>query len=522
MDYHKNTSHRGNTTTWIIVGVFVVCLMAMGVYTVITADGFGNGSVSPEAVVAANQNIETFEYEMAIDASFVGQDGTSNPINYVVGESSPSMSLGNRSSQDMNPGTSTYRAQVAVSGSARPTLSSSSSSDYWSGSAANAPAGFLEFEALAAKSTSSLQDVLAIESRTMDGVYYVNIREFPNIPLISSFTQPFLRRWVKIDPDELENGTATPSFLNNLELTSNTSKLQEAFIDNQEAIVKRAKQANIFTLRNTATKQVDGTAVTEYIFDIEKSALSQFFVDIIEIVEKDLPNTARREVPDKEAVREDLSGVAFSSVRVGVLDEKKYLQSLTVDMTVDTTSSSATTDSQTGSSDSATNVVVSGPIDVTVSMTLSDHNEPIDVTAPKDSESIQDIIQELQDGGSGMIQQSMSEARSSAKDARRQTDLSQIKTANALYKNDNGAYATNLDKLTPDYIRSVPEDPNDSGQYYYNASGDGTGYCIVACMKNEVPSRSKDACIAANQEAVSFAVETPESCQNPYGVGNLQ
>jgi len=349
MDYRKTTLHRGNTTTWIIIGVFVVCLMAMGVYTVITADGFGNGSVSPEAVVAANQNIETFKYEMTVDASFVGQDSASNPINYAVGESSPSMSLGDRSSKDMNPGTSTYRAQVAVSGSARPTLSSSSSSDYWSGSAANAPAGFLEFEALAAKSTSSLQDVLAIESRTVDGVYYVNVREFPNIPLISSFTQPFLRRWVKIDPDELENGTAMPSFLSNAELTNDTSKLQEAFADNQEAIVKRAKEANIFTLRNTATKQVDGSAVTEYVFDAKKSALSQFFVDIIEIVEKDLPTTARSKMPDREAVREALSGVEFSSVRVGVLDDKKYLQSLAVDMTVDTTSPSATATRRTSS-----------------------------------------------------------------------------------------------------------------------------------------------------------------------------
>lgn len=69
-----------------------------------------------------------------------------------------------------------------------------------------------------------------------------------------------------------------------------------------------------------------------------------------------------------------------------------------------------------------------------------------------------------------------------ARDAQRQTDLIDIKLANALYFDVNGVYASSLQELAPEYIDVVPTDPASNDSYMYTLYADGVDYevCAVA------------------------------------------
>lgn len=115
---------------------------------------------------------------------------------------------------------------------------------------------------------------------------------------------------------------------------------------------------------------------------------------------------------------------------------------------------------------------------------------------------------------SSVVLASLNTARGNARDARRQQDLKQIQTALELYYNVNNAYpnedwcdsskgsasascssvnGTNwsatsyiYQALVPTYISSLPVDPTNSGNYYYNyepANPAGQNYCLGAALE---------------------------------------
>lgn len=67
-----------------------------------------------------------------------------------------------------------------------------------------------------------------------------------------------------------------------------------------------------------------------------------------------------------------------------------------------------------------------------------------------------------------------------ARDAQRQTDLVDIKLANALYYDANGQFAASLQELVPDYIAAVPTDPTTKDAYTYTVYADGIDYEVCA------------------------------------------
>jgi len=115
---------------------------------------------------------------------------------------------------------------------------------------------------------------------------------------------------------------------------------------------------------------------------------------------------------------------------------------------------------------------------------------------------------------SSVVLASLNTARGNARDARRQQDLKQIQTALELYYNDNNAYPGETwcdssqgsggsscplggsdwtassqiyQALVPTYIQSLPADPLNTGNYYYNyepANPAGQNYCIGALLES--------------------------------------
>lgn len=86
---------------------------------------------------------------------------------------------------------------------------------------------------------------------------------------------------------------------------------------------------------------------------------------------------------------------------------------------------------------------------------------------------------------------SISNATKRARDAQRQRDLSNLKTALELYAQDEGKYPSltdGLDVLKPDYIKVKPKDPQlDKGwlDYAYTVDGDGENYLLVAVLETK-------------------------------------
>jgi len=92
----------------------------------------------------------------------------------------------------------------------------------------------------------------------------------------------------------------------------------------------------------------------------------------------------------------------------------------------------------------------------------------------------------------GIVLVSLGGARSSARDARRQSDMRQVSTAQELYYNDNSAYVTVAGPDTPDgigtYLVSFPEDPQSTSSYVWlnnTGVGDDQDYCVYATLEKE-------------------------------------
>lgn len=85
---------------------------------------------------------------------------------------------------------------------------------------------------------------------------------------------------------------------------------------------------------------------------------------------------------------------------------------------------------------------------------------------------------------SSVVLASLNTARERSRDARRGTDLQQIKLANELFYDDNGAYASSTAGLEPDYISNLPDDPTGTA-YSYDTATDGNGYCIGICLEGD-------------------------------------
>lgn len=95
--------------------------------------------------------------------------------------------------------------------------------------------------------------------------------------------------------------------------------------------------------------------------------------------------------------------------------------------------------------------------------------------------------------GAGLV--AFNSSRAVARDGKRKADLEAIRSALELYRSDMGAYPANLNLLSPNYISTLPTDPNTPARSYSYTPGytlcaavelgggtvTGCGSCGVAC-----------------------------------------
>jgi len=97
---------------------------------------------------------------------------------------------------------------------------------------------------------------------------------------------------------------------------------------------------------------------------------------------------------------------------------------------------------------------------------------------------------------SGVVLSSLAGDRETARDARRQTDLNQIKTSLNLHEADNGQYPDSLSTLKEsDNMTDIPTDPQTNQPYEYTKTDDKTRFCLGACLKDsDLPDDHSQQC----------------------------
>lgn len=112
-----------------------------------------------------------------------------------------------------------------------------------------------------------------------------------------------------------------------------------------------------------------------------------------------------------------------------------------------------------------------------------------------------------------------------SRDAKRKSDLEQIRAALEMYRADNGFYPTAnggnwvsvsdasiglITPLVPTYIAGIPTDPKSSQSYMYLAknavSGAYYGYCVSAQMESENPT---DTCTDTLPTGHTYGLKNP-------------
>lgn len=82
--------------------------------------------------------------------------------------------------------------------------------------------------------------------------------------------------------------------------------------------------------------------------------------------------------------------------------------------------------------------------------------------------------------------------RTRARDAQRKADMQQLRSAFEMYRADLGAYpasplpscGASLVSGTTTYMKKLPCDPTNTGQYTYRYIPAGGGYTLIGCIEN--------------------------------------
>lgn len=83
---------------------------------------------------------------------------------------------------------------------------------------------------------------------------------------------------------------------------------------------------------------------------------------------------------------------------------------------------------------------------------------------------------------SAVVLASLNSAREKARDARRISDVGQVRLALELYYDSFSQYPTATTSLVPDYLPAYPSDPSVHTYEYWS---NGTYYCISADLEND-------------------------------------
>jgi general secretion pathway protein G len=101
-------------------------------------------------------------------------------------------------------------------------------------------------------------------------------------------------------------------------------------------------------------------------------------------------------------------------------------------------------------------------------------------------------------------------ARLNSRDSKRKTDVETIRGALERYRYDNGAYITGtvISALVPNYISSLPTDPDTARSYAYTSAA-GKTYLICASMESASNQTGGAGCPASCGTTCNYSLGNP-------------
>ncbi len=302
-----------------------------------------------------------------------------------------------------------------------------------------------------------------VDALKKSGIYYFKINNIPSLFLGSLAAMK--GQWIKVDPSIASSSDDTYSefsyFSSKLPDVEKSYKEQrKAFTDLIKKVATIADEENLLTLKTPPySERIDGRVLYRYDLKIHKSAIVPFYKRFIAAVD-DLKSKNNSLVISDQSYLEYLQSKEFDDI-FDYYDKNTFLtlwaDSQGFPAVVTYTLRIIPPDTATQLKNKQINIVWK--------LVVSDINQKVNIIAPDNAKSIQDLI--------GANNTSATAIRS--RDARRISDTKQIQLALELYFGANKAnYPKSLNELAPTFIPKLPTDPTDKLPYRYTYYIDGT------------------------------------------------
>lgn len=203
---------------------------------------------------------------------------------------------------------------------------------------------------------------------------YLKVNTLPSVfPLNPAL---FTNQWIFIDQAELEKefSLKTDELGDNVEVRK---ELTEEQIKQIQEAVQNAKL--IIITDELGAKEISGVDTVGYEFEIDTVELVRLIEQISEIVDEEITASDQKDIDEAVMTAEEFDGQMW----IGKTDNLLYNVSGSVFVEDDETGKSGT---------------------VTFDVTMSDYNQPVEITIPEQTKSIEELMQEVLGGIFGGIE----------------------------------------------------------------------------------------------------------------------
>ncbi len=292
---------------------------------------------------------------------------------------------------------------------------------------------------------------IGLEVRTLGDVSYIRATNLPKLGFID--LSSIQNKWIKINAKDAAKQLGMSGELEKREEEKN--KIQDVLLERMDKITKLFKQSGIIqSIDKLPDAVINGHKTYHYKIVVNKDALRGFLSETLKIV-----------YPERKISKEELVSFNsfFENLRINDIElwigkEDKLLYKV-----------SANFDGR--SSKNASNANLS------LEIKFKDYNKEVDIKAPTDAKSIQDILK-----GSSFLGkvEGLNPAQEKALTAKRDAEIKQIRFALKVYRDQYGHYPSSLSQLFPKFLPKVPGNSESGIKYEYKPQQDGKGYSLCA------------------------------------------
>ncbi|HCM36922.1 MAG TPA: hypothetical protein DIS53_03285 [Candidatus Wildermuthbacteria bacterium] len=287
------------------------------------------------------------------------------------------------------------------------------------------------------------------EYKFVDKSFYFKITTLPLLPFLQIFInaealEQMKSQWIVFDTEEL-------GYDSQLEPTR---ELRQKILDAYERLIREGELFS--SIEQLSDKTLRGASTYHFKMLIANAAIKEMYQLYLEDYATDDPLA-------KTAAENLLERIGDIPIELWIEKEGLYPYRLTVQTNFP--------------SPEAT-------IKLALQMDFSNFNIPLSIQPPDDAKTFEEILQSLDVPGSPLQQ-----ARSQARDARRQADIRLIQTGMELYHNDFDRYLSSpsIPLSLGNIIPTIPSDPGsgvcEDYQWIPNAENPQS-YCLYACLED--------------------------------------